>query len=208
MRGLFITIEGVEGSGKSTMCAKIEEHLRRNGHKVVLTREPGGTPFSEQLRDILLNSDDKIDSTAELLTMYAARAQHVNMKIKPLLEDGTFVVCDRFSMSSHAYQGYGRGLDLDIINKLDDITLGDFRPDLTLLFDIDVKLGMERVVARGKRDRFEQEELEFFEKVRSGFLNYAKEHSNEVVTINSSCSIEELESQVLAAIDDLIAKKS
>lgn len=208
MRGLFITIEGVEGSGKSTMCAKIEEHLRRNGHKVVLTREPGGTPFSEQLRDILLNSDDKIDSTAELLTMYAARAQHVNMKIKPLLEDGTFVVCDRFSMSSHAYQGYGRGLDLDIINKLDDITLGDFRPDLTLLFDIDVKLGMERVVARGKRDRFEQEELEFFEKVRSGFLNYAKEHSNEVVTINSSCSIEELESKVLAAIDDLVAKNS
>lgn len=203
MRSLFITLEGVEGSGKTTMCEVIKDHLSAKGLDVALTREPGGTNFGEKLREILLNSDEKINPTAELLMMYAARSQHVNEKIKPLLAAGTSVICDRFSMSSHAYQGAGRGLDLKIIEDLDRITLGEFRPTVTFLFDVDVKTGMERVIARGKRDRFEQEDLAFFEKIRQGFLDYAKNHDG-VVTFDSSKDLASLKNDVIAELDKLL----
>lgn len=207
MRGLFITLEGVEGSGKSTMCGVIAETLKQMNIEVVLTREPGGTEFGEELRSLLLNSNYKIDPTAELLTMYAARAQHVNEKILPMMQEGKVVVCDRFSMSSYAYQGYGRGIELDMIRKLDCITLGDFKPDITFLFDVDVKTGMERVVARGKRDRFEQEDLTFFEKIRTGFLKYAEQH-DEVIMIDSNQSLEKMTQNVIDELKSFLVSRT
>ena len=198
-RGFFITLEGVEGAGKSTMMAEIERYYRKQGIPVVCTREPGGTPIAEQIRSILLtpNSEENITAMSELLLMYAARVQHIEHKIKPLLQAGTMVICDRFDLSTIAYQGAGRGFDLELLERLRKLALGDFAPDLTLLFDLPVEQGMERVIARGKKDRFEQESVEFFEKIRQGFLSYAEKHPQEVVRIDSSKELDKVRAEVL-----------
>ncbi len=195
-KGCFITVEGIEGVGKSTNIELIESLLTLRGIDYITTREPGGTELAEEIRDILLdkNESSMVEMT-ELLLMYAARAQHVSELIKPALEKGEWVVCDRFADSSYAYQGRGRGVDLDLMQNLEKIALGDFDPDLTLLLDLQVEAGLERAVNRGELDRFEQEDVEFFNRVRLGFLERAKQHERFRV-IDASRPLEEVQSEI------------
>src|SRR5210317_1373365 len=170
-RGKFITVEGIEGVGKSTNIAVLVERIEAAGHHVLTTREPGGTPFAEDIRDILMNrSDEPVPEIAELLLFFAARSFNVNNVIVPALEAGTWVVCDRFTDSSRAYQGGGRGLPQEDIDRLADWVHGDLRPDLTILLDAPVETGMSRAGRRSAPDRFEIEQSEFFMRVRATYL--------------------------------------
>ncbi|AZC23562.1 dTMP kinase [Pseudomonas sessilinigenes] len=174
MTGLFITLEGPEGAGKSTNREYLAERLRAAGIEVVLTREPGGTPLAERIRDVLLTpADEVMNSDTELLLVFAARAQHLATVIRPALARGAVVLCDRFTDSTYAYQGAGRGLSLERIEALEDFVQGELRPDLTLVFDLPVEVGLARASARGRLDRFELEGQAFFQKVREAFLKRA-----------------------------------
>lgn len=169
-RGKFLTIEGTEGVGKSTNLAYVKTWLETRGIEVVVTREPGGTPLAEEIRALLLaRRDEGVDETAELLLVFAARAQHIAGVIKPALARGAWVLSDRFTDATFAYQGGGRGLSLDTIAQLERLVQGDLRPDLTLILDIDVQLGLERARQRGELDRFESETIAFFERVRAAY---------------------------------------
>jgi len=173
--GLFITLEGPEGAGKSTNREYLAARLREQGIDVLLTREPGGTPLAERVRELLLApSDETMASDTELLLVFAARAQHLAQVIVPALERGAVVLCDRFTDATYAYQGGGRGLDVARIAQLEDFVQGALRPDLTLVFDLPVEVGLARAAARGRLDRFEQEGGAFFEAVRSTYLQRAK----------------------------------
>lgn len=173
-RGKFITVEGVEGAGKSTNLKVVAEYLSAMGIDFISTREPGGTHYGEMIRELLLShKDEALDSTSELLLVFAARAQHLNTLIKPALDRGTWVLCDRFTDATYAYQGAGRDLGTDRVKLLENFVQGELRPDLTLILDVPVEIGMERVDARGDRDRFESEKQQFFEKVRSAYLELA-----------------------------------
>ncbi len=186
MRGLFITLEGPEGAGKTTNRAYLAEQLQAQGFCVTLTREPGGTAVAEQIREILLAPHDEAMSVdTELLLMFAARAQHLAQVILPALAEGKIVICDRFTDATYAYQGGGRGLDCSRIALLEQFVQGDLRPDLTLLFDLPVADGMARAVARGKLDRFEQEQQDFFEKVRQSYLQRAEEDPERFRLVNA-----------------------
>lgn len=173
-QGLFITVEGTEGVGKSTNIAFIENWLKENDIPFISTREPGGTELGEQLRNLLLHGGDVSDK-AELLMMFASRAQHLNEKIIPALEQGKWVVCDRFTDSTFAYQGGGRQLPLAWISGLEELVHGDRQPDLTLLLDAPVEIGMARAAKRSAADRIESESLAFFNRVRNQFLDRAKQ---------------------------------
>lgn len=177
--GRFVTVEGGEGVGKSTNMAFVADMLRDAGIEFVETREPGGTPLAEQLRELLLSPrDEAVDATAELLMVFAARAQHLNTHIKPLLARGVWVLCDRFTDATYAYQGGGRGMDLALIAQLENLVQGDLRPDCTILLDAPVEVGMARAGARGELDRFEREQQTFFEAVRQQYqLRMAAEPS-------------------------------
>jgi dTMP kinase len=172
-RGRFITLEGVEGAGKSTHIETIRAALTEAGHDVIVTREPGGTEIGERIRTVLLDNAGTMAAETELLLMFAARAEHLAAKILPALEHGAWVVCDRFTDSTYAYQGGGRGFPLDRIAVLENHVQGDFRPDLTLLFDVDVPTGLARAGRRGPADRFEREDIAFFERVRQIFMERA-----------------------------------
>ncbi len=186
MRGLFITLEGPEGAGKTTNRAYLAEKLEAQGFQVTLTREPGGTALAEQIRDILLAQHDEIMSVdTELLLMFAARAQHLAQVIIPALTAGKIVICDRFTDATYAYQGGGRGLDCSRIAVLEQFVQGDLRPDITLLFDLPVADGMARAVARGKLDRFEQEQQDFFEAVRQSYLQRAQDDPERFRMVNA-----------------------
>ena len=177
MKGRFITIEGVEGVGKSTNISYIERFLEARDIKFVSTREPGGTALAERIRDVLLDkAESSMDPMTELLLMFAARKQHTEELIKPALERGEWVICDRYTDSSYAYQGGGRGLDSKIISKVEKLTLGSFKPDLTIVLDLPVKKGLARAGNRGELDRFELESEKFFKRVRATFLARAKTH--------------------------------
>ncbi len=172
--GRLITIEGAEGVGKSTCVSVVEQWLREHGLRYVSTREPGGTSLGEQLRTLLLDPESgTIDPVAELLMMFAARAQHISEIIKPALARGQWVVCDRFTDSTYAYQGGGRGLSELIIGQTEDVALQGFAPDLTLVLDLPVEDGLARVASRGDKDRFEREQMDFFERIRQTFLERA-----------------------------------
>lgn len=174
MTGLFITLEGPEGAGKSTNREYLAEHLREQGVDVLLTREPGGTPLAERIRELLLApSDEPMAADTELLLVFAARAQHLQQVIRPALARGSVVLCDRFTDATYAYQGGGRGLSLQRIAQLERFVQGDLRPDLTLIFDLPVEVGLARAAARGRLDRFEQEGRGFFEAVRQAYLQRA-----------------------------------
>lgn len=176
MKGLFITLEGVEGSGKSTQARLLKDHLEGRGHRVLLTREPGGTPLAEKIREIVLNPmNNGLGVTAELLLYEAARAQHVHELVRPALDEGVIVVSDRYIDSTTAYQGAGRQMDLELVKRLHAIATGGLLPDLTFLLDLPVEEGLRRATAGGKRDRIEQEPVEFHERVRQGFLQLARE---------------------------------
>lgn len=206
-KGLFITLEGTEGSGKSTQIAVIKAHMEAKGHKVVCLREPGGTPIAEEIRTLLKTprKDDNMCDKTELLLMYAARAQLVETVIKPLLSAGTDVICDRHDLSSVAYQGGGRGMNMDDINAIRKVVLGNFRPDLTIIFDVDPKIGMQRARNRGELDRFELSQIDFFERVRNTYLEYAKTHQDFVSVVDGHKEISAVSHDVIACLDKLNA---
>ena len=194
MRGLFITLEGPEGAGKTTNRAYLAEQLQAQGFTVVLTREPGGTALAEQIREILLAPHaEAMAVDTELLLMFAARAQHLAQVILPALAEGNIVICDRFTDATYAYQGGGRGLDCSRIALLEQFVQGDLRPDLTLLFDLPVADGMARAVARGKLDRFEQEQQMFFENVRQSYLQRAQNDPQRFRLVNAQQTLADVQ---------------
>ena len=194
MRGLFITLEGPEGAGKTTNRAYLAEQLQAQGFVVALTREPGGTALAEQIREILLAPHDETMSVdTELLLMFAARAQHLAQVILPALAEGKIVICDRFTDATYAYQGGGRGLDCSRIALLEQFVQGDLRPDMTLLFDLPVEDGMARAVARGKLDRFEQEQQKFFENVRQAYLQRAQDDPERFRLVNAQQALPDVQ---------------
>ena len=169
-RGKFITLEGTEGVGKTTNLTFIQEWLEQKNVPLIVTREPGGTPLAEELREMLLRKrDEPVDASAELLMVFAARAQHLNQVIRPALERGEWVLCDRFTDATYAYQGAGRGLSLEMIETLENLVQEELRPDLTIVLDIDVETGLARASDRAALDRFESEAVEFFHRVRGGY---------------------------------------
>ena len=189
-RAKFITLEGGEGAGKSTSRDFIVSLLEAQNIPFIQTREPGGTPIGETLRNVLLSKEGTAPSvTAELLMVFAARAQHLHEVIEPALRDGKWVLCDRFTDATYAYQGYGRGFDLGQIEALETLVQRGRHPDLTLLFDIDPRLGMTRARQRAELDRFEEEHVEFFDRVREGYLTRAKNEARFRV-IDASQSID------------------
>jgi dTMP kinase len=174
MTGRFITVEGGEGAGKTTQLAFLRESLERVGHRVLLTREPGGTPLGEAIRTLLLgHRHDGMALATETLLMFAARAEHLERVIRPALTAGCWVLCDRFTDATYAYQGGGRGLPAARIAVLEDWVQGSLRPDWTLLFDLPIEVGLARAGRRGAADRFEQEDRAFFERVRATYLERA-----------------------------------
>lgn len=187
MRGKFITIEGGEGAGKSTNIPNIELFLQKRGIDYVLTREPGGTKMAEEIRNLLLSPrEEQVSCITELLLMFAARSQHLEEVIKPALELGKYVLCDRFIDATYAYQGGGRKLSFDTIRALEGLVLSGLHPDLTILFDIDPVIGLERARVRGQLDRFEREELDFFARVRETYLGIAKTDPGRCAVIDGS----------------------
>lgn len=205
-KGKFISIEGSEGAGKSTNLRFIQDYLASKNIEFISTREPGGTPISEKIRDLLLDkSNNCLCDDAELLLMFAARSQHLNELIVPALESGKWVISDRFTDASYAYQGGGRGLSWDKIAQLEQWVQGDIRPDATLLLDIPVDIGMERVRERGETDRFEQEQLSFFNRIRGAYLKLAKENPQRFHIIDTQPAIEDVQKQLIAVMNKLTA---
>ncbi|MBQ4246259.1 MAG: dTMP kinase [Succinivibrio sp.] len=202
-KGLFITLEGSEGSGKSTQIEVIKNYLLSRGHKVECVREPGGTPIAEDIRALLkeIREDDRLCDKAELLLMYAARAQLVQTFIKPKLESGIDIICDRHDLSTIAYQGGGRQMNMADIDALRQVVLGSFRPDLTILLDLDVKVGMARARNRGTLDRFEVSKIDFFERVRQAYLDFAKAHEDYVKVISAEDPIETVSQNILKLLE-------
>ena len=201
MTGRFITIEGGEGAGKTTMMERVAGWLESHGHHVVRTREPGGTALAEKLRDILLdrNSDGLADQ-AELLLVFAARAQHLAELIRPALQRGDTVLCDRFTDATWAYQGGGRGLPSGEIAALEELVHGDLQPDLTLLLDLPVEQGLRRASDRSASDRFEIESLAFFERVRAAYLQRAAAADGRFALVDASGPVDEVWAQVERAL--------
>ena len=199
--GKFITVEGIEGVGKSTNIDYLTAALEDHGHTVLTTREPGGTPMADRIRDLLLNDhgDEPLPDIAELLLMFAARSLHVNNVIQPALAAGTWVICDRFTDSSRAYQGAGRGLPQEDINQLADWVHGDLRPDLTILLDAPAETGMNRAGKRGSPDRIEIEREDFFTRVRECYLQLAASEPDRFVVVDAARDLEAVR-QDLAAI--------
>ena len=205
MSGLFITLEGPEGAGKSTNREYLAARLREQGIDVLLTREPGGTPLAERVRELLLApSDETMASDTELLLVFAARAQHLAQVIVPALERGAVVLCDRFTDATYAYQGGGRGLDVARIAQLEDFVQGALRPDLTLVFDLPVEVGLARAAARGRLDRFEQEGRAFFEAVRSTYLQRAKAEPARYRILDAAQSLEAVQRDLDALLPQVL----
>jgi dTMP kinase len=206
MASSFISIEGGEGAGKSTSIEYIKQKLEACGIECVVTREPGGTPMAEDIRQLLLqHRDETVDPYTELLLMFASRRQHVENVIRPALAAGKWVVCDRFTDASFAYQGFGRGLDKDFITSLKHWVHSDLNPTMTLLFDLDIAIGMERAGKRSDFDRIETEEMSFFERVRQGYLTQAKAEPQRYRIVDASQSIANVESQVDDFLTPLLA---
>jgi len=199
--GLFITLEGPEGAGKSTNRDYLAARLREQGVDVVMTREPGGTPLAERIRELLLApSEERMAVDTELLLMFAARAQHLAEVIRPALARGAVVLCDRFTDATYAYQGGGRGLPVERIAILEAFVQGELRPDLTLVFDLPVEVGLSRAAARGRLDRFEQEGQAFFEAVRQAYLQRAGQQPQRYRLLDAAQPL----SAVQQAIDALV----
>ncbi|SFP85449.1 dTMP kinase [Pseudomonas sp. NFPP07] len=203
MTGLFITLEGPEGAGKSTNREYLAERLRAAGIEVLLTREPGGTPLAERIREVLLTPGDEVmNPDTELLLVFAARAQHLAEVIRPALARGAVVLCDRFTDSTYAYQGGGRGLSVERIATLEQFVQGELRPDLTLVFDLPVEVGLARASARGRLDRFELEGRVFFDAVRQAYLKRAAADPARYLLVDAAQPL----SQVQQALDVLLPK--
>jgi dTMP kinase len=206
MTGKFISIEGIEGAGKSTQLAFIQRYLTEQGKQLLVTREPGGTELGEQIRTLLLTpTTTGMASDTELLLMFAARAEHVEQIIKPALKRGDWVLSDRFVDATFAYQGGGRGIDLQRISTLSDWTLKGLKTDVTFLFDLPVEIGQQRVLSRNQGiDRFEQEKVDFFQRIRERYLQRAQVEPNRIKVIDASKSIVEIELQLTVLLDKLL----
>ena len=200
--GRFITVEGGEGAGKTSNLAFIRKYLEVAGKQVVFTREPGGTPLGEEIRDLLLGHKytGMADDT-ELLLMFAARSEHLRQKILPALEAGSWVLCDRFTDASYAYQGAGRGISPQRIAILGEFVQAQLRPDLTLLLDLPISLGLERAGKRSSPDRFESEAEDFFEKVRNGYLEIARREPSRVKVIDAAVSLKQVQRQIASILE-------
>jgi len=197
-KGLFITFEGIDGCGKTTQIKLLKEYFEKNNKNVILTREPGAKGLGEKLREILLGYDGEVSSNCESFLFLADRAQHIDILIKPTIENGDIVLCDRHIDSTVAYQGYGRGLDLDRINYLNNLATSGLKPDLTFIFDIDLETSLTR---RGKaRDRMESSGDDFFERVRTGYIEIANQEPNRVKLLDGSKSVETIHSEILQYI--------
>ena len=205
MRGKFITIEGTEGVGKTTNIQFIESWMKSNNLPYALTREPGGTPLAEQIRELLLAPrEESVCSTAELLLMFAARAQHLNQLIEPMLAEGAWVLCDRFTDATYAYQGAGREMRDDLISELEMLVQGSLRPDLTLILDIPVEVGLQRAGERSTPDRFELERVEFFQRVRNRYLQIASDNPQRCVVIDASRPLDAVQQQIETALTNFM----
>ena len=201
----LISLEGGEGAGKSSALTAIRELLHSHGHEVVLTREPGGTPLAERIRELLLApSDEAMCADTELLLVFAARAQHLAEVIRPALARGAVVLCDRFTDATYAYQGGGRGLSQERIASLETFVQGSLRPDLTLVFDLPIEVGMARASARGRLDRFEQEGRTFFDAVRSTYLKRAEAEPARYRLVDAAQSLENVQLQLDALLPELL----
>ncbi|MEQ1739444.1 MAG: dTMP kinase [Methyloglobulus sp.] len=205
-KGKFITLEGGEGVGKTTNVPFIKNHLQSLNIPVVITREPGGTGLAEKIRGLLLQSNGEVvTSHAEILLMFAARAQHLKHVIKPALAQGQWVLCDRFTDATYAYQGGGRGMALETIGWLENFVQGDLRPDLTLLLDVPVEIGMTRAKNRGgDLDRFESEQLHFFNKVRQVYLQQAQQYPDRIKIIKADQSLDDVQEAIIGALKPLL----
>jgi dTMP kinase len=202
MRGKFITIEGTEGVGKTTNIQFIQDWLKSKQLAYICTREPGGTPMAEQIRELLLTPrEELVCDTAELLLMFAGRAQHLNQVIEPSLAEGAWVLCDRFTDATYAYQGAGRNMRSDLIAELELIVQGSLRPDLTLILDIPVEIGLQRANERSEPDRFEREKAEFFHRVREGYLEIAQQNQDRCVVIDASQSLASVQREISIALE-------
>lgn len=206
-RGRFITVEGGEGVGKSSNIAALVAAIEAAGITVLQTREPGGTDLAEAIRDLLLAPRaEAVDARCELLLMFAARAQHLSQRIIPALEQGSWVVCDRFTDATRAYQGGGRGMPLKEINDLADWVHGECHPDATILLDVDPEIGMARALARSEADRFEQEQMTFFERVRASYLDLAQQEPERFHVIDAAQPLEQVRGAVEALGTELVER--
>lgn len=204
-RGKFLTIEGTEGVGKSTNLAFVRDWLLTRGIEVIVTREPGGTPLAEEVRGLLLSKrEETVDETAELLLVFAARAQHLAQVIRPALARGAWVLSDRFTDATYAYQGGGRGLSKSTIEQLEQLVQGDLRPDLTLILDIDVELGLNRARQRGELDRFESETIGFFEKVRAAYRQRAGAAPERYAVVDAGKTLADVQVEIDAVLTRLL----
>jgi dTMP kinase len=203
--GFFLTLEGPEGGGKTTQAKRLEDHLRRRGYDVLLTREPGGTKLGEEIRRIFSSKGYTISPEAELLLLLSSRAQHVREVIAKSLEQKKVVICDRFSDATLAYQGYGRGMDISLIKMLNDFATSGLRPDLTILLDLDVEVGLRR---KGiSEDRMEAEDISFHERVRKGYLSIALEEPERVKVLDASRDEDSVFRDLLVIVLEAIRRK-
>lgn len=201
---MFIAFEGIEGSGKTTHVDLLSDYLREKGHEVVTTREPGGTPVGEALRSVLLRKDLHVLPLTELLVFLASRAQHVEEVIRPALDKGSIVLCDRFIDASFAYQGYGRGIDLGIIETLNRLVTKGVRPNLTILLDCAVDIGLARKSADGNLDRFEKEDLSFHNRIRNAYLELAEDDPKRYVVLNAKNDLTGTQSVIREKVEKLL----
>ncbi len=201
-RGVFITLEGAEGAGKSSNLSFINDFLRSRNIDLIVTREPGGTPLAEEIRSLLLTPrSERICANTELLLIFAARAQHLQHLIEPSLRSGQWVLSDRFTDASFAYQGGGRQMNMDTISQLERMVQGDLRPDLVILLDVPVEIGMRRVLKRGALDRFEQENIAFFERVRESYLQRAKAMPDSYAVIDAKQSLAKVQQDIVSILE-------
>lgn len=208
-KGLFIVFEGPDGSGKTTIMNEVGEYLKQNKIPFVSTREPGGIGISEQIREVILNKNNtKMDGRTEALLYAASRRQHLVEKVIPALKDGKIVLCDRFVLSSLAYQGYARGLGIDEVLDINKFAIEEYMPDINILFDLEPEIGLKRIEKNHKREvnRLDLEALEFHEKVREGYLLLEKQFENKVIKVDASKSINEVKKDVLLIINGIIDK--
>lgn len=206
--GCFITLEGTEGVGKSTNLRFIQSVLDEYKVRYQLTREPGGTPLAEQIRELLLdNRTETVAHDAELLLVFAARAQHLDQVVKPALQKGDWVLCDRFTDATFAYQGGGRGLDNGFISQLETMVQRGLQPDLTVLLDLPVDIGLARASQRGELDRFENEKVAFFERVREAYLARAKADPDRFAVIDASGTLEQVQQQIRTVLDNFMNQR-
>lgn len=208
MRGRFLSLEGVEGVGKTTNLKFIVDYLQAEGIEIVCTREPGGTNTGEKIREVLLAPSLSMTAETELLLMFASRRELVETLIKPALESGTWVISDRFTDASFAYQGKARALGFETVRHLESWLLGNFKPDCTLYLDLSVEIGLQRMSQRGEADRIEQESVEFFEQVRSGYLERVAADPKRFSVIDASRSLEDVQASIASVLEKQIALHS